>query len=107
MLSDMTTWDPDLQVGTMDEAIRILRAKGWACRLFAQPHAWDSIAIDLGDLEYHFTPWFFEVDGCNFAVGEWGKAGDDYGRGTHVKVGFDDGQGLAEVIAEWMTHRTF
>ncbi len=107
MLSDMTKWDPDLQTKTMDEAIRLLRARGWNCRLFVQPHAWDSVLIDLGDVEYHFTPWFFEEPRTNFAIGEWDKGADDYARYTHIKVAFDDGQGLAQVIAEWMAHRTF
>jgi hypothetical protein len=107
MLSDMTTWNPDVQVGTMDEAIRILRAQGSTCRLYACPHAWDSIAIAVDGVEFHFTPWFIEVDGCNFAIGEWVDADDDYRQGSHIKVAFDNGQGLANVIAEWMTHRTF
>jgi hypothetical protein len=107
MLSDITKWDGDLQVSTMDEAIQSLRDKGWACRLLAAPHAWDSILIESGEVEFHFTPWFFEEAGFNFAIGRWDAKADDYTAHTPLKAAFDDGQGLAAVIAEWMTHRTF
>jgi hypothetical protein len=107
MLSDMTKWDGDLQVSTMDEAIRILRANGWDCRLFAQPHAWDSIMVRFGDMEYHFTPWFFEAKGFNFAVGRWDADEDDYTAHSHLRAAFDDGQGLAKVIEDWMKDGTF
>lgn len=101
-LADMTEWDPDLQVSTMDEAIKVLRANGRSCRLHLEPKGFDGIIVEHGGREFLFTPWFFEVPSANFAaclVTDDGDPGDEY---DNLRVAFDDGRGLARVIEEWL-----
>ena len=106
-LADSTAFDRDLMTRTMHEAIRILRSRGRYCRLLACPHAWDSIKVESGDCEYDVTPWLFEAEGCNFAIGRWEPEQDDYTGYANRRVAFEDGRGLADVIEDWMKHGSF
>jgi hypothetical protein len=106
MLSDRNQPTSDDRFETISKAVSLLRAKGLAARYFADPKAWDSIAIEFdADAEYLFTPWFFEVKGCNFAAGKW--IGDEQVDQDDRSVAFNNAQDLADIIADWMASPAF
>jgi hypothetical protein len=107
MLSRQTDVKIDAERAFMRTAIETLKDRGLAARFFNAGHSCDAIIVTDGGMHYWFTPWFFEVEGHNFAISEWAPEADEPTRWTTKAIDFGDASGLADVIAAWLADKSF
>jgi hypothetical protein len=107
MLSHETDLKIDAERAFMTIAIETLKGRGLAARFFNAGHSVDAILVTDGGMDYWFTPWFFEVEGHNFAISEWAPGADEPTRWATKHVDFDDMSGLADLIVAWLADKSF
>jgi hypothetical protein len=89
---------------TVEVAAWILQIKNYDAGVLHDSRARSHVFVLMADRALHFTPFVFEVDGCNthVAVYQPPSAANPCQR-WNLATEFDDGPGLAKVIDDWLT----